>query len=192
MEEALSFVDWFDGELSTLADESAVLKHFDWPEKKADALREAAFEFRALKSLEDEVSCFKDDDSLACETTLKRVSSFLVKLERNTSRLMKLRATSMLLYRECKIPTDWMLDSGMVSKMKQISVRLAKVYMRKVSLELESTRHAERESAQEALLFEGVRFAYRAHQFAGGLDSETMLIFEELKRRVEPQQGRGH
>lgn len=112
-------------------------------------------------------------------------------------------------------------------QMKQISVRLAKVYMRKVSLELESTRRAERESAQEALLFEGVRFAYRAHQashstsnsiphvhdnsnlkvnrlimaftvpcvarqFAGGLDSETMLIFEELKRRVEPQQGRGH
>lgn len=66
-------LQWFQ------ADESAVLKHFDWPEKKADALREAAFEFRALKSLEDEVSCFKDDDSLACETTLKRVSSFLVK-----------------------------------------------------------------------------------------------------------------
>lgn len=49
-------------------------------------------------------------------------------------------------------------------QMKQVSVKLAKVYMRRVSMELESVWHSERESAQEALLFEGVRFAYRAHQ----------------------------
>ncbi|WOL16411.1 protein CHUP1, chloroplastic isoform X2 [Canna indica] len=191
MEDALSFVDWLDGELSTLADERAVLKHFDWPEKKADALREAAFEFRDVRKLEDEVSSFKDDASLPCDASLKKISSLLDKLERSVSRLIKLRTTSMVLFKECKIPTDWMLDSGMPSKMKQVSVKLAKVYMRRVSMELESARHSERESAQEALLFEGVRFAYRAHQFAGGLDSETMFIFEELKTRVESHD-RGH
>ncbi|KAJ0614556.1 putative protein CHUP1 [Helianthus annuus] len=36
-------------------DERAVLKHFDWPEKKADTLREAAFAYRNLKKLEHEI-----------------------------------------------------------------------------------------------------------------------------------------
>lgn len=61
------------------ADERAVLKHFDWPEKKADALREAAFEFRDLKRLEAEVSSFKDDVCLPCEATLKKISNLLDK-----------------------------------------------------------------------------------------------------------------
>ncbi|KAJ0096776.1 hypothetical protein Patl1_28064 [Pistacia atlantica] len=39
-----TFVRWQDGELSSLIDERAVLKHFpQWPEQKVDALREAAF-----------------------------------------------------------------------------------------------------------------------------------------------------
>ncbi|KAJ4836795.1 hypothetical protein Tsubulata_029982 [Turnera subulata] len=50
------FVKWLDDELSSLVDERAVLKHFpQWPERKADALREAAFNFRDLKNLELEV-----------------------------------------------------------------------------------------------------------------------------------------
>lgn len=61
------------------ADESAVLKHFDWPERKADALREAAFEFRDLKRIEAEAASFKDDASLPCEATLKRISNLLDK-----------------------------------------------------------------------------------------------------------------
>ncbi|CAD5163388.1 unnamed protein product [Musa acuminata subsp. malaccensis] len=189
MEEVLTFVDWLDGELSTLADERAVLKHFDWPEKKADALREAAFEFRDLKRLEAEVSSFKDDVCLPCEATLKKISNLLDKLEQSVGRLIKLRAASMLLYSECKIPTDWMLESGMVCKMKQVSLQLARVYMRRVSMELESVRPSEKEMAQKALLFQGVRFAYRAHQ-ARGLDSEMMFTIEELKKRVESR-GRG-
>ncbi|PWA77218.1 hypothetical protein CTI12_AA226460 [Artemisia annua] len=55
-----AFVKWLDGELSCLVDERAVLKHFpQWPERKADALREAAFSFRDLKNLESEVLAFK-------------------------------------------------------------------------------------------------------------------------------------
>ncbi|RZR81103.1 hypothetical protein BHM03_00007257 [Ensete ventricosum] len=61
------------------ADESAVLKHFDWPERKADALREAAFEFRDLKRMEAEAASFKDDASFPCEATLKRISNLLDK-----------------------------------------------------------------------------------------------------------------
>lgn len=43
-------------------------------------------------------------------------------------------------------------------------MKLVRVYMRRVKLELESVRNSERESTQEALLLQGVQFAYRAHQ----------------------------
>ena len=57
-----AFVKWLDDELSSLVDERAVLKHFpQWPERKADALREAAFNYRDLIILESEVSSFQDN-----------------------------------------------------------------------------------------------------------------------------------
>lgn len=56
------FVKWLDGELSSLVDERAVLKHFpQWPERKADTLREAACNYKDLKKLESEVSSFEDN-----------------------------------------------------------------------------------------------------------------------------------
>ncbi|KAF8387605.1 hypothetical protein HHK36_026258 [Tetracentron sinense] len=156
IDDVLKFMDWLDGELSSLADERAVLKNFSWPERKADALREAAIEYRDLKRLENEVSSFKDDTSMPCGAALKKMASLLDKY------------------------------------IKQASMKLAKMYMKRVSMELESVRNSERESTQEALLLQGVRFAYRAHQlicyllmqFAGGLDSETMCAFEEIRQRV--------
>lgn len=54
-------------------DERAVLKHFDWPEKKADTLREAAFGYRDLKKLEHEVSNYNDDTRVPCDLALKKM-----------------------------------------------------------------------------------------------------------------------
>ncbi|MQM13874.1 hypothetical protein Taro_046802 [Colocasia esculenta] len=206
MEELVAFVDWLDKELSTLADERAVLKHFNWPEKKADALREAAFEFRDLRKLETEIHSFEDDASMPCETALKKIANLLdnsssgsspsyvclnilynlirgcARLERQIQRFTKLRDTTRLSYREWKIPTDWMLDSGVISKLKLASMKLAKVYMKRVKLE--SVQLSDRESMQESLLLRGVGFAYRVHQLAGGLDAETMSAFEEVRHGV--------
>ncbi|PKA52685.1 Protein CHUP1, chloroplastic [Apostasia shenzhenica] len=190
MEDVLTFVDWLDVELSKLADERAVLKHFNWPEKKADALREAAIEYRDVKQLLTEVSSFKDDASLACEAILRKTAVFLDKLERNVQRLIKLRGMAVITFRQFKIPTDWMLDSGMISMIKLASIKLAKFHIKRVLTELDCTRQLERGSVQEALLFEGVRFAYRVYQFAGGLDSETMRAFEELRNRVQWRESR--
>jgi hypothetical protein len=60
-------------------DERAVLKHFDWPETKADVLREASFEYQDLKKLEMETTLFKDDPRLPCEAALKKMLSLLEK-----------------------------------------------------------------------------------------------------------------
>lgn len=60
-------------------DERAVLKHFDWPEQKADAMREAAFGYCDLKKLESEVSSFTDDLRQACGPALKKMKGLLEK-----------------------------------------------------------------------------------------------------------------
>lgn len=60
-------------------DERAVLKHFDWPEAKADALREAAFEYQDLAKLERDLAAFQDDTGLGTEDALKRMHSELEK-----------------------------------------------------------------------------------------------------------------
>ncbi|MED6222160.1 hypothetical protein PIB30_061697 [Stylosanthes scabra] len=184
IEEVLKFVDWLDGELSSLVDERAVLKHFKWPEKKADAMREAAVEYRELKLLEQEISSYKDDPDIPCGAALKKMASLLDKSELSTQRLIKLRNSVMRSYQAYNIPTAWMLDSGIMSKIKQASMTLVKMYMKRVTMELESNRNTDRESSQDSLLLQGVHFAYRAHQFAGGLDSETLCAFEEIRQRV--------
>jgi len=60
-------------------DERAVLKHFDWPEKKADALREAAFGYSDLKKLESEASSFRDDGRQPCVAALKKMQALFEK-----------------------------------------------------------------------------------------------------------------
>lgn len=61
------------------ADERAVLKHFKWPEKKADAMREAAVEYRDLKQLENEISSYRDDTNVPFGAALKKMASLLDK-----------------------------------------------------------------------------------------------------------------
>lgn len=56
-------------------DERAVLKHFAWPEKKADTLREAAFGYKDLKKLEHEVANYKDDPQLSSDAALKKMNA---------------------------------------------------------------------------------------------------------------------
>lgn len=64
---------------SIKVDERAVLKHFEWPEQKADALREAAFGYSDLKKLESEVSSFRDDHRQPCAPALKKMHSLFEK-----------------------------------------------------------------------------------------------------------------
>jgi hypothetical protein len=60
-------------------DERAVLKHFDWPEGKADAIREAAFEHQDLTKLLAEVSQYEDRPEVSCDKALKKMLAALEK-----------------------------------------------------------------------------------------------------------------
>ncbi|XP_047306421.1 protein CHUP1, chloroplastic [Impatiens glandulifera] len=184
----VAFVNWLDEELSFLVDERAVLKHFDWPEGKADALREAAFEYQDLMKLEKQVSSFDDDPKLSCDAALKKMYKLLEKVEQSVYALLRTRDMAVSRYREFGIPTDWLLDSGVVGKIKLSSVQLAKKYMKRVAGELDSASGPEKEPNREFLVLQGVRFAFRVHQFAGGFDAESMKAFEELRSRVHSSQ----
>ncbi|KAL5771863.1 hypothetical protein ACOSP7_011472 [Xanthoceras sorbifolium] len=181
IEDVEAFVKWLDDELCFLVDERAVLKHFDWPEKKADILREAAFGYRDLKKLESEVTYYKDDPRVPCDIALKKMVALSEKMERTVYSLLRTRESLMRNCKEFQIPTDWMLDNGIISKIKFGSVMLAKKYMKRVAMELQSKTGLEKDPAMDYMLLQGVRFAFRIHQFAGGFDAETMHGFEELR-----------
>lgn len=181
IEDVVAFVKWLDDELSYLVDERAVLKHFDWPEQKADALREAAFEYSDLKKLEYEASSFKDNTRQACAPALKKMQALLEKLEHGVYNLSRLRESAANRFKALLIPVDWMLENGFVSQIKLASVKLAMKYMKRVSAELDSICGGPEE---EELIVQGVRFAFRVHQFAGGFDIETMRAFQELRDRA--------
>ncbi|XP_043716469.1 protein CHUP1, chloroplastic-like isoform X2 [Telopea speciosissima] len=189
IEDLVSFVNWLDEELSFLVDERAVLKHFDWPEGKADALREAAFEYQDLLKLENKVSSFVDDPKLSCDAALKKMYSLLEKVEQSVYALLRTRDMAISRYREFGIPVDWLMDTGIVGKIKLSSVQLAKKYMKRVASELDALSAPEKEPNREFLLLQGVRFAFRVHQFAGGFDAESMKAFENLRSRVHAQTG---
>uniref|UniRef100_A0A2N9HQH3 Protein CHUP1, chloroplastic n=1 Tax=Fagus sylvatica TaxID=28930 RepID=A0A2N9HQH3_FAGSY len=162
IEDVVPFVKWLDDELSYLVDERAVLKHFDWPEQKADALREAAFGYCDLKKLESEASLFRDDARQQCGSALKKMQALLEKLEHGLYNLSRIRESATKRYKVFNIPTDWMQDTGFVAaQIKLASVKLAMKYMKRVSAELETVDGGPEE---EELIVQGVRFAFRVHQ----------------------------
>ncbi|GER26299.1 hydroxyproline-rich glycoprotein family protein [Striga asiatica] len=181
IEDVLPFVKWLDDELSYLVDERAVLKHFDWPEQKADALREAAFGYSDLKKLESDASSFRDDPRQPCASALKKMQSLFEKLEHGLYNLSRMRESAIKRYKLYQIPMNWMMDTGYVNQIKLASVKLAMKYMKRVTAELGVDDGGGPED--EELILQGVKFAFRVHQFAGGFDVETMRAFQELREK---------
>ncbi|XVF05766.1 hypothetical protein REPUB_Repub05bG0200700 [Reevesia pubescens] len=173
------FVKWLDEELSSLVDERAVLKHFpQWPERKADALREAAFSYRDLKNLEAEVSSLQVNPKESFNSELKRMQALQDRLEQSVNNIERIRESTSKRYRDFQIPWEWMLDTGLIGQMKFSSLRLARESMKRTTKELQFNAS----SQENNLLLQTVRFAYRVHQFAGGFDAETIRAFEDLKK----------
>ncbi|KAJ4899928.1 Tetratricopeptide repeat (TPR)-like superfamily protein [Raphanus sativus] len=182
IEDVVPFVKWLDDELSYLVDERAVLKHFEWPEQKADALREAAFCYFDLKKLVSEASRFREDPRQPSCSALKKMQALFEKLEHGVYSLSRMKESSATKFKTFQIPVDWMLETGVTSQIKLASVKLAMKYMKRVSAELEAIGGGGPE--EEELIVQGVKFAFRVHQFAGGFDAETMRAFQELRDKA--------
>ncbi|XP_030447558.1 protein CHUP1, chloroplastic isoform X2 [Syzygium oleosum] len=161
MTDVEAFVKWLDEELSSLVDERAVLKHFPhWPERKADAMREAAFSYRDLRNLESEVSSFQDNPKEPLIPALRRMQALQDRLEQSINNVERMRESTSKKYRDLQIPWQWMLDTGLIGQMKLSSLRLAKEYMKRIAREMRSSEC----SQEDNLMLQGVRFAFRVHQ----------------------------
>ncbi|XP_050369343.1 protein CHUP1, chloroplastic-like [Argentina anserina] len=129
-----AFVNWLDLQLSSLVDERAVLKHFpQWPERKADILREAACNYRDLRNLKSEVSSFEDNMKEPLLLALRRIEALQDRLERSLSSTERTRDVTSKKYRDFQIPWEWMLDTGLIGQMKVSSLRLAKEFIKRLS-----------------------------------------------------------
>ncbi|XP_038906494.1 protein CHUP1, chloroplastic-like isoform X2 [Benincasa hispida] len=188
MEDVVSFIIRLDEKFS-LVEGMEILKHFDWPKGKTDALIEAAFGYQKLMKLREEVSSFVDNPKLTCEVALNKMNSLVDKVEQSVYGLFRTRDTTISQYEELGIPIDWLLDCGVVGKIKVSCVELARKYMKRIVNEHNALSGPEKEPDREFLLFQGVRFASRIHKFAGGFDFESMKAFEELRSRVHTEAG---
>lgn len=61
-------------------------------------------------------------------------------------------------------PLHHIYDSLPILQIKFGSVKLAKMYMKRVAMELQSKAVAEKDPAMDYMLLQGVRFAFRIHQ----------------------------
>ncbi|KHG26603.1 Protein CHUP1, chloroplastic -like protein [Gossypium arboreum] len=69
---------------------------------------------------------------------------------------------------------------------KQGTVKLGKRYMKRIAMEVQLKATMEKDDpSMDYMLLQGVKFAFRIHQFAGGFDDETMHAFVELKNLVD-------
>ncbi|KAF2607755.1 hypothetical protein F2Q68_00043327 [Brassica cretica] len=165
----------------------AVVEQFGCPRRQISRKSDEAATTAAAAE-EDEKRKKMEEKLVVNESLIKdlqaQVLSLKTELEeaRNSNAELELKNKKLsqdLVSAEAKISS---LSSN--DKIKRASIKLAKTYMNRVANELESARNMDRESTQEALLLQGVRFAYRTHQFAGGLDPETLCALEEIKQRV--------
>lgn len=122
IEDVVAFVTWLDEELSFLVDERAVLKHFDWPEKRADALRDAAARYQGLLQLEKQISSFADDRALHRDAALGKMYSLFEKTEKSVYKFLQDRDAAdtknnlISRYKEQDIPVGWMSEAGLIVK----------------------------------------------------------------------------
>ena len=185
MPDLCTFVDVLDEALDVLTDERAVLKSFDWPEARADAMREATHVFRELSDLRHKASAWAIGPD-ACEAECSRIQSYFEKVHQRVEKLVITLDADQKRFREHGVP--W--DAAILKELKDSTLRLAQLYMARVAQEvlsvkraagLRSPRGSKAATRAHTLLVGAIRFGFRVHQFVGGFDGATLKSFHELK-----------
>eukprot|EP00899_Mesostigma_viride_P026033 jgi/Mesvir1/6614/Mv12749-RA.2 len=204
MDKVCAFVDAMEAQLSVLVDERAVLKSFEWPEAKMDALREAASTHRSLQGMERELQGLSAPDGPAAALPFSEYKAAVVRAFENvTSRTDAVLRQQDALMRRCRehgIPDvfRWM------PRVRQAAAGLAQAYMEHAVNEAKKLCYGstdgqgqqspwqgsltgnerQRERAQ-SILIAAVRLGFRAHQFAGGFTSGGLSAFNELSALLQ-------
>ena len=189
MPELCNFVDLLDEALDVLTDERAVLKSFDWPEARADAMREATHVFLELRDLRHKASTWACGPD-ACEAECSRINSFFEKVQQRVEKLVLSIDADTKRFREHNVP--W--DSATLKDLKASTLHLAQLYLGRVAREVKGVKRAaglrsprgdKASTRAHTLLVGAVRFGFRVHQFVGGFDAATLAEFKQLKTLMD-------
>ena len=189
MPELCNFVDLLDEALDVLTDERAVLKSFDWPEARADAMREATHVFLELRDLRHKASTWAIGPD-ACEAECSRINSFFEKVQQRVEKIVLSIDADTKRFREHNVP--W--DSATLKDLKASTLHLAQLYLGRVAHEVKGVKRAaglrsprgdKTSTRAHTLLVGAVRFGFRVHQFVGGFDAATLAEFKELKMLMD-------
>ena len=183
-----AFLQALDAALASLSDERAVLRRFEaWPESRVDAWREAVAAHRALCELRDAAARWPLPTSPLSATAAaeeqRRVADFLERLGRRVELLQRTQEADERRFKEHDVP--WSRD--FVDSARLASPRLAEVYMRVALIEASRlTAAGAKGSAKRAhdTLAAAIRFAFRVHQFAGGLTAPAAAAFDEVREAL--------
>lgn len=191
IEHIQAFLAEVERRLAKLTDERMVLKgeRFAalWPERRLDAMREAAAldrELRALlQSMDPEGPAWTPKSNVKDEL-LQVVEKFDVVRPQVDARTRSKDEVQRRLDAE-KVPFDWSL----LDKIVLVSVGLAKYAMAMMLSAYEDLAQQVGPAAvtrMESVLEKTLRFAFRIHQFAGGFDQETTELFTKLNSILSP------
>jgi hypothetical protein len=194
-DDVVRFVNKVDEALAALSDERAVLKEFEWPEEKYDAMREARAAHLQLMEMSSRLSGWPAARAgTRCEEELRLMETYLDKVCRVLDSQARTADSDEKRFAKHGVP--W--DRNAAKAVKHAALNLANRYLTRVldeSAKAGTGGHggvAAQARVQE-LLTKGVRFAFRVHQFAGGFNQETLKSFEavsaQLKGIVQKQQG---
>lgn len=200
MEHVEQFVRWLDRELDFLSDEQAVLRHFRhfWPEEKADGLREAVTEYRQLSVLVKRLERAKEQVSSgehSAENAIGICEKALEQVERPFQKVLSQKDQLESKCREFGMPSGWLkrgaeggdAKEGGVAHVEQAALDLASVLMGEMTVAIrraqaDADSDAVHKAMAEMLLVRLVRFAFRAHQLAGGFDETCASRLEAVSQ----------
>ena len=189
MEGVCAFVTQMDNALSMLSDETAVLKNFEWPESRVDALRESAALFKENKRALARIDTYAPgNDSWSVECT--RMS----KCFEDTEKLIQLRTRSgpsdTKKFASHDIP--WTGEADMAA-LSASTLRIAKCYLLTSAAEANRMLRLSQDEATSAralghikqayaVLTNAIRFAFRVHQLTRGFDRECQDAFATIQQ----------
>lgn len=171
------FVAKIDRMLDSLTDESAVLKHFDWPSKYY-TYREALSMWQEFRNMKASLTNWKKGKGNV-QTELSRMQKAMEKTISRFDVIMQTYEGDKEKYKKNNIP--W--DHSVVVEVRHASVLLMDVYMSTLLTEYKNAKPVlkKKNRSKNIQSFQDtVKLAFKMHQFAGGLSKSSPVLVEEI------------
>ena len=179
MDDLVLFVEKVDEALGILADERAVLKHFEWPEDRMDAFRESSTLYRELRLAKRTMSMW-DRGTRNAKEECQRIEKHLDKVQKRVEALQRTQDADERRFIAHGIP--W--DKSIIMQVQHSALSMGRLYLELKLQEVETLTLAPNNNSQKAAhtqLTTAIRFAFKLHQFASGFDEACLHLFDRIQ-----------